>query len=192
MRKRNIFCLLLLILAVLTVFTACKKPQTDKDDDAITVSTTAELISSIAPDAHIIMKSGTYNFSELTEEDIAKCGGYVDPEHLEWGAFTVYNAPGLILEAEKSGSVHIVTESGYVDVMTMVLCDGAKLKGLVMGHKIEKGYCDSNVLKLSTSQSVTVEDCSLFGCGTYGIKAEDSALLNVIGTEIYECTDGIF
>lgn len=40
MRKRNIFCLLLLILAVLTVFTACKKPQTDKDDDAITVSTT--------------------------------------------------------------------------------------------------------------------------------------------------------
>ena len=111
---------------------------------------------------------------------------------MEWGAFTVYNAPGLILEAEKSGSVHIVTESGYVDVMTMVLCDGAKLKGLVMGHKIEKGYCDSNVLKLSTSQSVTVEDCSLFGCGTYGIKAEDSALLNVIGTEIYECTDGIF
>lgn len=192
MRKRDIFCLLLLILAVLTVFTACKKPQTDTDDDAITVSTTAELISSIAPDAHIIMKSGTYNFSELTEEDIAKCGGYVNPEHLEWGAFTVYNAPGLILEAEKSGSVHIVTESGYVDVMTMVLCDGAKLKGLVMGHKIEKGYCDSNVLKLSTSQSVTVEDCSLFGCGTYGIKAEDSALLNVIGTEIYECTDGIF
>ena len=63
------------------------------------------------------MKSGTYNFSELTEEDIAKCGGYVDPEHLEWGAFIVYNAPGLILEAEKSGSVHIVTESGYVDVI---------------------------------------------------------------------------
>mgnify|MGYP000161035395 FL=1 len=30
--------------------------------DALIVSTTAELISSITPDAHIILKSGTYNF----------------------------------------------------------------------------------------------------------------------------------
>lgn len=38
---------------------------------------------------------------------------------------------------------------------------------------------------------MTVENCSLFGCGTYGIYGEDAAVLTVIGTEIYECTNGI-
>lgn len=36
-----------------------------------------------------------------------------------------------------------------------------------------------------------MENCSLFGCGTYGIYGEDAAVLTVIGTEIYECTNGI-
>lgn len=30
-------------------------------------------------------------------------------------------------------------------------------------NNIEKGDCDANVLELSTSQSVTLEDCGLFG-----------------------------
>ena len=72
--------------------------------DALIVSTTAELISSITPDAHIILKSGTYNFSALTKAEIAGAGAYVDPDLLKQGEFFVYNAPGLILEAEKSGS----------------------------------------------------------------------------------------
>ena len=163
----------------------------DKTEWAVTVSTTAELISSIAPDAHITLKPGIYNFSALTEKEIAKAGAYVNTDLLRQGEFFIYNAPGLILEAEESGSVQLVTESGYADVLTLSYCDGAVLKGLVMGHEIEKGECDANVLKLLTSQSVTVADCSLFGCGTYGIYAEDAAVLTVTGTEIYECTDGI-
>lgn len=207
MKKWNMRCLLLLLLATLT---ACGQAQiTEKETqedsgagkigtgaeaaaDTVTVSTTAELIAAIAPDAHIILKSGTYNFSALTEEEIAECGGYVNPDALSWGEFSVYNAPGLILEAEKSGSVRLITENGYTDVMTLTLCDGATLKGLILGHEIEKGACDAYVLELASSQSVTVEDCSLFGCGTYGIRAEGADGLTVTGTEIYECTSGIF
>ena len=90
-----------------------------------------------------------------------------------------------------SESVRLVTENGYADVMTLSYCDGAVLKGLVLGHEVKKGECDANVLKLLTSQSVNVENCSLFGCGTYGIYGEDAAVLTVTGTEIYECTNGI-
>ena len=64
-------------------------------------------------------------------------------------------------------------------------------KGKTVRPLYVKGECDANVLKLLTSQSVTVENCSLFGCGTYGIYGEDAAVLTVIGTEIYECTNGI-
>lgn len=160
--------------------------------DTITVSTTGELVRSIAPDAHILLKSGTYDLSALTEEEMAERSGCVELDALREGSLALYNAHGLVLEAEEEGTVRLVTGNGYVDVVTLTLCDGAKLKGLVLGHEVEKGECDADVLRLSTSQNVTVEDCGLFGCGTYGIGAEDSALLTVTGTEIYECTYGIF
>lgn len=160
-------------------------------DPRFMVSTAAELISSISPDAHIILKSGTYNFSALTREEIDACGAYVDKDGLIQGEFSVYNAPGLILEAEERGTVRLVTENGYAEVVTLSYCDGAQLKGVILGHEIEKGECDADVLKLATSQSVTIEDCGLFGCGSYGIQAENSSGLSVTGTEIYECTNGI-
>ena len=170
MRKWNTFGLFVLLVTVLTACNQAQnteqatknapvtaKAETDAEEveevikeavpeaatDALIVSTTAELISSITPDAHIILKSGTYNFSALTEAEIAGAGAYVDPDLLKQGEFFVYNAPGLILEAEKSGSVRLVTENGYADVMTLSYCDGAVLKGLVLGHEVEKGECDA-------------------------------------------------
>lgn len=220
MRKQNILCMLILLQAVLTAcgqkqgseavvqekaetvqeeYTAAASDagsDAASDTEAVQdlrhmVSTAAELISSITPDAHIILKSGTYNFSALTREEIDACGAYVDKDGLIQGEFSVYNAPGLILEAEERGTVRLVTENGYTEVVTLSYCDGAQLKGMILGHEIEKGECDADVLKLATSQSVTIEDCGLFGCGSYGIQAENSSGLSVTGTEIYECTNGI-
>ena len=171
MRRWITLCLLLLLLAALTSCGRTANPEqtpgTDspplkevvephEKDDMVTVSTVAELIRVIAPDAHIILKPGDYNFSALTEEEIESCGGYVSPDDLSWGEFSVYSAPGLTLEAEESGSVRLITENGYADVMTLTLCDGATLKGLILGHEIEKGDCDAKVLELSTTQSVTL------------------------------------
>ena len=96
MRKWNIFGLFVLLL---TVLTACNQAQiaeqatknapvtTKAETDSLIASTTAELISSITPDAHIILKSGTYNFSALTEAEIAGAGAYVDPDLLKQGEF---------------------------------------------------------------------------------------------------------
>ena len=111
MRKWNTFGLFVLLV---TVLTACNQAQNTEQatknapvtakaemdaeeaikeavpeaaTDALIVSTTAELISSITPDAHIILKSGTYNFSVLTEAEIAGAGAYVDPDLLKQGEF---------------------------------------------------------------------------------------------------------
>ena len=66
---------------------AVEESVPEADTDSLIVSTTAELISSITPDAHIILKSGTYNFSALTEAEIAGAGAYVDPDLLKQGEF---------------------------------------------------------------------------------------------------------
>ena len=206
MRRWIALCLPLLLL---TALTACaqtdtkQNPEADspppkeevdsrENDDTVTVSTAAELIRAIAPDAHIILKPGDYNFSALTEEEIESCGGYVRPDSLAYGEIAIYNAPGLILEAEESGSVRLITENGYADVVTLVHCDGAVLKGLVIGHEIEKGECDADVLRIDTCEDVRVEECGLFGCGADGIWAEKADRLTVTKTDIYECTSSIF
>lgn len=206
MRRWIALCASLLLLAALT---ACAQTETKQDpetdsppqkevveshgsDDTITVSTAAELIRVIAPDAHIILKPGDYNSSALTEEEIGECGGYVSPDSLAHGEITIYNAPGLTLEAEESGSVRLITENGYADVVTLVYCDGAVLKGLVIGHEIEKGECDADVLRIDTCEDVRVEECGLFGCGADGIWAEKANRLTVTKTDIYECTSSIF
>lgn len=206
MRRWITLCLPLLLLAALT---ACaqtdtkQNPETDspppkeevaphEKDDTVTVSTAAELIRAIAPDVHIILKPGDYNFSALTEEEIESCGGYVRPDSLAYGEIAIYNTPGLILEAEESGSVRLITENGYADVMTLTLCDGVVLKGLILGHEIEKGECDADVLRIDTCEDVHVEECGLFGCGADGIWAEKADRLTVTKTDIYECTSSIF
>ena len=206
MRRWIALCASLLLLAALT---ACAQTDTKQDpetdsppqkevvepqeaDDTVTVSTAAELIRVIAPDAHIILKPGDYNFSDLTEEEIGECGGYVSPDSLAQGEITIYNAPGLTLEAEESGPVRLITENGYADVVTLVYCDGAVLKGLVIGHEIEKGECDADVLRIDTCEDVHVEECGLFGCGADGICAEKADHLTVTKTDIYECTSSIF
>ena len=205
MRRWITLCLPLLLLAALT---ACaqtdtkQNPETDspppkeevaphEKDDTVTVSTAAELIRAIAPDVHIILKPGDYNFSALTEEEIESCGGYVRPDCLAYGEIAIYNAPGLILEAEESGSVRLITENGYADVMTLTLCDGVVLKGLILGHEIEKGKCDADVLRIDTCEDVHVEECGLFGCGADGVWAEKADRLTVTKTDIYECTSSI-
>ena len=206
MRRWIALCASLLLLAALTACTQTDTKQNPKtespppkevvephgSDDTVTVSTAAELIRVIAPDAHIILKPGDYNFSDLTEEEISECGGYVSPDSLVQGEITIYNAPGLTLEAEESGSVRLITENGYADVVTLVHCDGAVLKGLVIGHEIEKGECDADVLRIDTCEDVRVEECGLFGCGADGIWAEKADRLTVTKTDIYECTSSIF
>ena len=201
-------CASLLLLAALTACTgtdtkqdpepespppkeAVEPQEPQEADDTVTVSTAAELVAAIAPDAHIILKPGDYNLSELTEEEIAACTEYVRADVLPDDLY-IYHAPGLKLEAEESGTVRLITEYGYADVVTLVLCDGASLKGLVIGHEIEKGVCDADVLCIDRSENVTVEDCGLFGCGVFGIQTEKADGLTVTGTDIYQCTGYIF
>ena len=54
------------------------KTDSKVNPDAITVSTVAELIKAIAPDSYIILAPGNYNFSKVTEEEIALSSDYVN------------------------------------------------------------------------------------------------------------------
>ena len=46
------------------------------------------------------------------------------------------------------------------------------------------------VLFFLNSQDILLEDCGLFGCGTVGVRGENSKDLQIINNDIYDCTVG--
>lgn len=130
--------------------------------DSVTVSAVAELIKTIAPDAYIILAPDTYNFSTITEEEIADCSNYVDKDYL------------------------LKYENLMISDVT-----GLTLRGLTCGHEVERGKCDGSVLYAEDCKNLTIEDCRLYGCGTGGIWTQRVDGLTVTGTEIYECNHGL-
>lgn len=208
MKRWIALCLSLLLLAALA---ACgqvsdMEQKTEEDSgmveigtgaktglDAVTVSTVAELLEAIAPDAHIILAPGTYNFSTMTEEEIAGCSDYVDQDYLlNYENFLISDVTGLTLEAAEDGMVDLVTENGGASVLEIWRSDNVTLRGLTCGHVVEQGKCSGSVLYAEDCKNLTIEGCHLYGCGTVGIWTHQVDGLTVTGTEIYECSESVF
>lgn len=167
--------------------------DTETGLDTVTVSTVAELLKNIAPDAHIILNPGTYNFSMLTAEEIAGCSDYVNKEYLlNYKSIVFSNVTGLTLEAAEGGKVELVTENGGAAVLEIWKSDNVTLRGLTCGHEVERGECNGSVLYAEDCKNLTIEGCRLYGCGTDGIWTQRVDGLTVTDTEIYECSESVF
>lgn len=66
----------------------------------------------------------------------------------------------------------------------------AAVLDLTAGHTLDAGMCAGAVLDFRDCDDMIVGDCGLFGCGTYGVLAQECTKLSVKGNEIYECSLG--
>ena len=159
--------------------------------DEVTVSTVQELVEAIQSRTKIILKEGTYNFSELD------CDSIKNP-NIDWikdydglAEYTVRNVRNLCLEAEEGARVEISTENSYARALGFEECQEITLRGLICGHEVEPGYCTGSVLYLNQCSHIAIDNCDLYGSGTYGIEAYNIFGLTIEDTEIYECTYGL-
>ena len=157
----------------------------------VTVSTVQELIEAIQNRTKIILKEGVYNFSEID------CDSIKNP-NIDWirdyegqTEFTVRNVQNLCLEAEEGARVEISTENRYARTLAFEDSQEVTLRGLICGHEVEPGYCTGSVVSLSQCSHMAIENCDLYGCGTYGIEAYHIFGLAVADTDIYECSYGL-
>ena len=162
----------------------------------VSVKTIDEFLSTIGPDRTIVL-DGT-NF-DLTK---AKNYGGEGTEYYSWGEVNdgsqliITNVKNLTIKAKNSDPSKTTLETlpRYADVICFDRCENINVTGFTAGHTKEKGACMGDVLSMTNCKNIKVEKMRLYGCGDTGITAESCSGIDVVNTEIYECSSsaGLF
>jgi len=157
--------------------------------ETVTVTNAKEFLEAIGSYKKIILKEGEYNLSKAEEiksnDKVAAHDSYDGKEYI------VFEATELIIEGDEGNTVTVVIEPRYANVLTFMYCNNITVKNITAGHTIEPGNCTGGVLRFEDCSDVAVDNCRLYGCGTYGVTTVNSENINVKNTEIYECTYGV-
>lgn len=164
-------------------------PKADKvsNSDSVTVSNVDELLAAIAPNAEIHLTAGTYNLTEAANYGKDGAGNY------NWISYGFENQCGLCIEDIDHLTIigenaEILTVPRSANVLAFRKCDQLTLQGLTVGHTEAAEACEGGVIRLESCVDTTIDNCSLYGCGTVGVWAEQSSNLKVKDTEIYHCS----
>ena len=159
---------------------------------AIHVATVDELIAAIGPNTEIILDGEFYDFSKAT--------GYGTSSSTYYYWEDVHDGPGLVIRdvdnmtiRSNDGNVKNHTLSAvprYADVLAFSACSNVTLSGFTAGHTIEPGSCAGGVIEFRDCDNMTVDNCGLYGCGILGVYAEYSTNIQVLNSDIYECSQG--
>lgn len=168
------------------------KPVITETQNQVVVTTADEFLAAIAPNTEIIVDT------ELIDLSTSTGYGKTNGNYYHWE--DTHDGPELFI-AEVSnlticgnGEDHnanvISSVPRYSNVLNFFNCSNIMVKGLTVGHTEEPGECVGGVLFFLNSQDILVEDCGLFGCGTVGVRGENSKDLQIINNDIYDCTVG--
>ena len=168
-------------------------PVEPSADGMIHVTNVDELLASIAPGVTIYLEDGIYNLA-----DAAGYGSYTGDGYYYW--MYCYDGPGLVLRdldnfTLTAGGPHratVTAEPRYADVISFENCSKLNLSNFTAGHTQDPGECAGGVLNFMNCNGVSIQDCSLYGCGVLGVSAYSSRDLSVRYTEIHHCTYGAF
>lgn len=157
--------------------------------ETVTVNNAKELLEAIGSYKRIILSEGEYNLSQVA--DVTSNPRIVTEETFDGTEYIVFETTELIIEGAEGKKATVVIEPRYSNVLSFMYSDHITVKNITAGHTIEPGNCVGGVLKFEDCSDIAVDDCHLYGCGTYGVTALNSRRIDVKNTEIYECTYGL-
>lgn len=177
------FCMCITAIMFMTILSGCSdKTPLPSDDCAVEVSTVAELLDAIKPDADITIKPGYYNLSEYIEEMWENGGDKWNETHKYVKLAECYDGVEIIIEradgisikggGTDTATVEIVTEPRYAAVVNFKDCHDIKLSSMTMGHT-DTGTCAGNVINFAYCKNIELRNMDLYGCGVSGIGAYD-------------------
>lgn len=103
----------------------------------------------------------------------------------------IMNRSNLKIEGAKGGT-YLVTRDRDAVTLLLYQVNNIQFKGLIIGHAPERGsYCSAGVVELEESNDIKFEDCTFFGCGTYGLNILNSNNIEMTNCSIRSCSNGI-
>ena len=177
-----------------TTYTFTRKgSKEEKDKDAfrylntVTVSSAEELLEAVADRTKIVLVDGVYDFSDIDEDSIKN-----DKVSAEYpGEVAIHDVSQLCITAAEDADVLLCTDDPYARVFSIIDCNSVFLSNLTMGHDVEPGYCSGSVLYLKSSSIGSIDNCDLYGCGTYGLEMLNASDFTINQSNIHDCTYGL-
>lgn len=158
-------------------------PTVSTSHETVYVESANELISEL--------RSNTKIFTAFSESVLARTTMKSNP-HTKWA--DVYDGKELdifnLSNVEISGRSSLLVEPRYAWVLNFRHCHSIAIRGLTLGHT-EEGYCQGGVLRFESCSNIIIENCDLFGCGTYGLEFIDCEQLDILNSVVRRCTYGI-
>ncbi|MGI6049510.1 MAG: right-handed parallel beta-helix repeat-containing protein [Acetivibrionales bacterium] len=149
-----------------------------EDGKTITVHNAQELIYYLESDKHFLLMPGDYDLYNTHY-----MGGF-EP--------VLKDLKNVTLEGLGDEQVKFITSDIYKDVLEIENCKGITLINLYLGHVPRADeLCSGSVLYLNKCQGITIKNCTLFGCGMYGIIGFDDANLIIKDSTFLDCSEDL-
>lgn len=161
-------------------------------DGVKTVTTADEFLAAIAPNTEILVDTDLLDLSTATDYGTGRGTYYYWVEAYDGPELFIYGVDGLTIRgASGDREAHVISAAPrYANVLNFDSCANIRISSLTAGHTEAPGQCAGGVLNFIHSQDILVEDCGLFGCGTFGVRGNESSNMRILGNDIYECTLG--
>lgn len=144
------------------------------DGKTITVHNAYELLYHMASDKHFLLMPGDYNVYNTH---------FVEPYKP-----VLKSLENVIIEGVGNQQVEFLTSYIDCDVLYIENCKNITLKNLYLGHSPKVEYeCEGSVLFLIRCQELTIESCTLFGCGAYGILGHEISNMLIQNSSFLDC-----
>lgn len=195
---------LLLSVVLLLGLTAV---QAEDYEPTLVVSSAKEFIESLGSNRTIVVAHDTEinltpylsnerNFTgvagraSLTNEEIDDVTGpcVISEYAVDGQQLTLKGLRNLIIQGERGA--RIVVEPRYSYVFSLVDCEHVTFDNLTIGHT-EGGFCMGGVIHVKGGRDNMCRRCDLYGCGTYGLTAENTLNVSFYECVVHDCTYGL-
>ncbi len=158
--------------------------------DEVKVATVEELIKAVRSHRTILLAEGDYVFN-----DSNLIGG--NPNAVSYAGLSPHYEAAVFRDLEDVALVglgkgaRILQPDGYNWVLSFMDVKKLTLKNLVLGHHIDKGYCQGGVLRIVGGHDILVSEVDLFGSGTEGLSLAGVHGMTVEKSVIRDCTESL-
>ncbi len=182
------------------------QPVTTGPQTTVHVSTADEFLKALGNDTCIVLDADLIDLSAASDYPAAEkaTAGPAYPANTYDGVTESYywennyDGPSLVIDGLHNLTIkaegndraaHVISATPrYAQVLTFDNCSAITLDCFTAGHTKEPGQCMGGVILFQNCEDMLVENCGLFGCGIIGVQARSSRNLQVVNSEIYECS----